>query len=389
MSTPIPNINGASKEVLIKELKDRNIDPSSTSHELRLQARAYNKGIKMPAISEVDSESSDSELDDTTIKKAHIIKQTKIIYRDSHSNNVDGWKLKYDGKSSVREFLLLIEEKCRTKNFNHDHLVRVFPDFLEGLALLWFRSIYTQDLKWDDLSKLLIRQFEANDLQTDLKIQLFNMTQPKGMSVLEFTLRMKSLNNMLEAKLPEIELLRLAKKALLPMYTNLLVSRDISTFEQLTTHAGNLESYASLSDDFGSFNVSQPKADLPVTKKSEKFDRTTRQTHNFNNNNFHRNQGYSQNQYRKPNNNNYSNNYTKVSLGNKDNNYKYNKPSSSTSNTYTKTAHENSRTFYNKPFCSYCKLSGHVIEDCRKKDSRSNNPKVGAINDKAHNKSKN
>lgn len=378
------NINNASKEELIKEITSRSLEPASTSHALRSQARAYNKALKMPTISETDMDSSDSDSENQTVHNPTIIKHTKIIYRESPTINVENWKIKFDGKSSVREFLSLIEEKCRTKNFSHDNLVRVFPDLLDGLALLWFRAIYHSELKWDELSKLLVSQFEAEDLQTDLKVKLFNMKQPKGMSVLEFSLRMKSLNNMLEAKLPEQELLRLAKKALLPMYTNLLVSRDILTFEQLTTYAGKLESFATPQEESATSPSFQKKADANYGNNMEvKFGHNNKASMD-NNTSTYRRTGFPQNNYRRSFNNNTNNAGHKYS--NTNDGFRYNKPSSSSFNNNNVNTQGASRTFVRNQVCLYCNKPGHVVADCRKKAAGANNSKVGGIN---NNKSEN
>lgn len=367
MSTPIPNINNASKEDLIRELSSRSLEPTTTSHALRSQARAYNKALKMPTISEKDMDSSDSDSESRTVNNPTIIKQTKIIYRESPSTNFDNWKLKFNGKSNVREFLLLLKEKCRTRNISQENLVRVFPELLDGLALIWFRSIYREDLEWEELSRLLIKQFEPNDLQTDLKIKLFNMRQPKDMSVLEFTLNMRALNNMLDAKLPENELLKLAKKALSPKYTNLLVSRDIDSFEQLTTHAGNLESLLTSDKEFASssagFDISDNKN---TTNKVERYVPSSKP--NFNNNDYRR-PSYNYRQPNKQNNSNINNNY-----------YSSQNQSSPNKSHPANNEQGRSRTFTRKVTCQFCNIPGHSIENCRKKAALPHKNHVGALN---------
>lgn len=366
MSTPIANINNASKEELITELTLRHIVPKSSFEELRKQARDFNKSHKETTSKDGGYEKLDTDSEGEMQGKHTIIKKTTIIYKEPTVTNVDNWKLRFDGKSNVREFLLLLNEKCRTRNISHENLLRVFPELLDGLALLWYRSIYREDLEWEELSHLLIKQFEPNDLQTDLKIKLFNMRQPKDMSVLEFTLNMKALNNMLDAKLPENELLKLAKKALSPKYTNLLVSRDMDSFEQLTTHAGNLESFLTSDKEFASSSAGFERSDTKNTyNKGERYVPSSKI--NFNNNDYRR-PSYNFKQPIKQNDSNINNNYSRQNQS---------CPSKSHP-TYNEQGR--SRTFTRKVTCQFCNIPGHSIENCRKKAALPHKSHVGAFN---------
>lgn len=365
MSTPIPNVNNASKEELIKELTLRSVDPATTFEALRKQARAFNITLKQSCAqsegdnSVCDSEddasgsNSDDELNNETKGKVTLIKKTKIIYKKSSAHGLGNWDYKYDGKTCVRDFLLLVDERCRSRGISHDELMKSFTEILDGIALLWYRSIYHSDLKWEDFSNLLIKQFEGEGKQLDLKAELFNLRQPKGMSVFEFSLRMKALNNKLDAKLPEPELLQLAMKALLPTYANLLAARDFVSFEDLTRAAARLESLSEVPT-----SSSSNFKDVEFPEKSTNYRKFSSSDNKYSFNLQHKNSYSHQKQQRPP------NTYNKVV-------YTRNQPSPPN----------------NRIICDFCNKSGHKVTECWKKASGTKNAKVGTVHSgtKPHN----
>lgn len=367
MSTPIPNVNNASKEELIKELTVRSVKPEHTFQALRAQARAFNKKLKHTsnADSEINDSDCDSEVETTGNNsdgvinsedkgKVTIIKETKIIYKESSSRGLGNWDYKFDGKTCVRDFLCLLDERCRSRGITHKEIVKSFSEILDGIALLWYRSVYTPDLKWEDLSNLLIKQFEGEGKQLELKTELFNLKQPKGMSVFEFTLRMKALNNKLDAKLPEAELLQLAMKALLPSYANLLAARDFISFEELSKAAAKLES---LTEASTSSSSNSKMVDLP--EKPNNFGKFSSFNYKSRFDNRHNSSSFHQKQQRLP---------------NSFNNVVYTRKPPPPPNI--------------RIICDYCKKNGHKVTECWKKASaKKNDDKVGTVHSgtKPHN----
>lgn len=380
MSGPIENINGKTKDDLSMELTSRNLLPANTLEEMRVQARNHNKTIKVAQI--VEQVENDTNTDEDSDSSAKVIKYTKIIYNESQAPTatINNWHIKFDGSTCVREFIQQIDEKCRTRNVKHRDIVRCFPDILEGLALLWFRSIYTPDLTWDSLKSLLIRQFEGSDRQIDLKIELFNMKQSTGMSAFEFTLRMKAQNNKLDSKLPENELLQLSMRALLPMYTNLLASRDINTFEELTNATQKLESFSppntekqpSPSTSFATKVYTKDNSDNAKPNRqhyNKYFNNTNNQSPPlYNNKYYNRTTNYQPRPGHSFNNQNHNTNPAKQYQRGFSNNNKEKEINSSPKNPSD-----------NRIICNYCKKLGHRMSDCRKKASDSFTSKVGSL----------
>lgn len=393
MSTTIDNINSRSKDELSADLLSRNITPDGTLEEMRIQARRHNKNIKISEAIEHHERSVNPDNDSEF--GSNYIKYTKVIYNESNSSSssststINNWNIKFDGNSCVRDFILEIEEKCRIRNVRHDDLVRCFPDILDGLALLWFRSIYTPDLTWNELSILLIKQFETNNRQIELKSQLFSMKQPAGMSVFEFTLRMQKHNNMLDSKLPLSELLQLCMRALLPIYINLLASRDFNSFSELTEATNKLESYSTsklLENNSSSFSNDNPLKD----DKKNYF--TNSRGSNNNNFNSNRNSSYRDTynnrstdyNYKQNNNIVYNNNkqYSGNSANNNNTRFFYNNQSKkNTSNDYREKemCHPEPNSTKNNIYCSFCKLKGHLLSDCRKRRQNNPNPRVASV----------
>lgn len=380
MSSVIEDINGKSKEALSSELTSRNITPALTLEEMRSQARIFNKEFKLKKVlQKIDEETqSDSESDSGSKK----IKYTKVIYNEAKSftSSLSNWDIMYDGHTCVREFIAQVEEKCRTRNLKYSDLVRCFPDILCGVALLWFRNIYHSDLTWNELSNLLIKQFENNNRQIELKKNLFNMTQKDGVSVFEFSLKMQQINNMLESKLSDTELLQLCMKALLPSYNNLLACRDFNTFTELTEATNKLESL-NISNSTGSrSNFNKPRINSNYHNYSNNF-RYDNNKHSFQHNSYRNNNNNSKNNYNKY--------YNETTTGNQFNNNNtrlfYNqrsKPNVANDYKNKETSHNYQGSNNNNIYCSFCNIRGHLLSDCRKKASCNPNPRVGSLKHK-------
>lgn len=204
------------------------------------------------------------------------------------------------------------------------------------------------------------------------------MKQSTGMSAFEFILRMKAHNNMLDSKLSDSELLQLAMRALLPMYTTLLASREINTFQELNDATKKFESFAT-SDTVKQPTPSSSYASKVFSNNDSEFN--SKHYNKYSNNNKVERyvpaskSNFNNSTYRRPQNNyvpSYGQQY------NKSNYVATNQPA-----THKSPPGHNVQGFpkstQNKIICQFCKIPGHTAENCRKKAAIASKTRIGTI----------
>lgn len=213
----ISDINGATKEEMIKLLTDRDIVPEATLSSMREQARTFNKILKEGGSSNIntgDDNTVGSEKTTTIINNYY----QSAIPSTSSSSSVHSWGLKFSGSSDVRDFILRIEELSRCRKVELSSVVTSFSDLLEGRALSWFRTIFDDSLSWSTLKKLLISRFDVCTNQTEALKALFAMKQKFNQPIVEYVEDVQLANLRLDVPLSEEQLVDLVCDSLQPKY---------------------------------------------------------------------------------------------------------------------------------------------------------------------------
>lgn len=165
-------------------------------------------------------------------------------YEDSSHYNmryvdIGRWNLKYDGLSSVNNFLDRVEELRQSRGVSKPRLLRSAAELFSRDALLWYRT--NTFSSWDDLVNQLRDAFQPLDYENGIWEEIRRRTQGAHERVLIFISSMEQLFSRLSQKPPEEERVKLIKRNLLPYIQTSLSLRTIYTIRELIQVSRNVE----------------------------------------------------------------------------------------------------------------------------------------------------
>ncbi|KAJ8973471.1 hypothetical protein NQ317_013465 [Molorchus minor] len=132
--------------------------------------------------------------------------------------DVSRWDVKYDGRSSVNNFLQRVEELRLSR----------------GVSKQYFSS-------WDDLLSQLREAFQPYDYENGIWDELRRRTQGAQERVVVFVTAMEQLFNRLSVKPPEEERLRLIRRNLLPYIQKHLILHEVNLIRDLVKVCRSIE----------------------------------------------------------------------------------------------------------------------------------------------------
>lgn len=145
--------------------------------------------------------------------------------------DVNRWNVKYDGLSSVNNFLDRIEELRISRGVTKDYLLRSAAELFTRDALLWYRT--NQFRSWDDLVLQLRETFQPYDYENGIWDELRRRTQGAQERVVIFVAAMEQLFNRLSVKPSEEDRLKLIRRNLLPYLQKQLALHQLQSIRDL------------------------------------------------------------------------------------------------------------------------------------------------------------
>lgn len=146
--------------------------------------------------------------------------------------DVSRWNIKFNGQSSVNDFLERIEEIRLSRGVSKDHLLRSCPELLTGDALLWYRTCKFVD--WDDLVRQLRESFQPYDYEYALWDEIRRRTQGAQERVLTYLVAMENLFRKLPEMPSDTTKLNIICRNLLPYIQSRLATHQVFTIQELT-----------------------------------------------------------------------------------------------------------------------------------------------------------
>lgn len=263
----IPNIRNTKKEALLSALRDRRISPRNKSGKSLVNYALYfNKrytrklnlqpGTPTRVSPPIPSSTPDVEiiLPDPPVKKVF---------------DLTPWKVKYNGKTPVRDFIDRIEELAQIRDVPMDILHRNFVDLIAPEMFSWHKTKKDKTNSWPQLKAELLADFEIKEAQHRIKSTLFSIKQSLNETATEFVQRAEAINIKLSTPVSEIELIPILTDGLLQKYENIAISQRILSIAHLKEQCLLLETYRERRQD-GRDNRNPPKqAGLLQTIKPE------------------------------------------------------------------------------------------------------------------------
>lgn len=141
------------------------------------------------------------------------------------------WNVKFNGKTSVNEFLQRVEELRASRGVPREMLLRWAPEFFAQEALLWYRTRTFNS--WDDLVDQLKESFRPFDYEYSLWDEIRKRTQGAHEKVLTYIVAMENLFGKLDKIPQEEEKVNLIRRNLLPYLQTGLALHKITRLEDL------------------------------------------------------------------------------------------------------------------------------------------------------------
>lgn len=154
--------------------------------------------------------------------------------------DVTKWKLKFDGESSVTNFLERLEELRISRGVTKEQLLRAAPELFTKEALYWFQT--QQFSSWDHLECRLKEDFQPYDYELDLLEEIKKRTQGAKERVVTYVAAMKNLFRKLGPSMPNEESrVKMIRRNLLPNIQTPLALQDTPTISELIRLSRTIE----------------------------------------------------------------------------------------------------------------------------------------------------
>lgn len=161
------------------------------------------------------------------------------VGNSSISHDIHRWNLKFNGQSSVNDFLERVEELRRSRGVSKEQLLRSAPELFTREALLWYRTGNFQT--WDDLVRQLKDAFQPSDYEYALWDEIRHRTQGSQERVLNFVVAIENLFKRLPSIPDETARLHIIRRNLLPYVQSHLATQQISSIQELIQLSRSIE----------------------------------------------------------------------------------------------------------------------------------------------------
>lgn len=163
----------------------------------------------------------------------------KVATDDNRSFDISRWNIKYNGLTSVNNFLERIEEIRRSRGVSKQQLLRAAPELFDKDALLWFRTCSFET--WDELVFKLKEAFQPYDYDYSLWDEIRRRTQGSQERVLSFVVAMENLFRKLSDPPSEQTKLQLIRRNLLPYIQSRLAICPVNSIAELLRLSRGIE----------------------------------------------------------------------------------------------------------------------------------------------------
>lgn len=244
-------------------LQDEDIDSNGINRALNLAYHLFHRlsrilptSSEMEALLESTKEEVVSLINNLTLKLPNFCEDlpnlpstsTGIIPQQLQINVTcdkgisDLIKLKYDGKSCVRNFIQRITEIQASRNVSDTQMFSLASEIFLGNALNWFRSVKDTFTEWKVLLSSLKETFDEPGCDFRLIQQIYSHKQKEDESFTDFMSTMASFFSKLSKPMSEENKLDILLNNIKPCYTPTLATfTKIESLETLRTICKNFD----------------------------------------------------------------------------------------------------------------------------------------------------
>lgn len=143
------------------------------------------------------------------------------------------WNIRFDGESSVTNFLERVEELRTSRGITKQQLLGSAVELFTGSGLIWYRSVKDSVTSWDDLTLKLKQSFQPYDYETSLWNEIRRRTQGTDEKIVVYVAVMENLFRRLPTQPSEQHKVGIIRRNLLPHLQTQLSVQEITTVSQL------------------------------------------------------------------------------------------------------------------------------------------------------------
>lgn len=228
-------------------------------------------------------------------------------------------KLKFNGKTCVRAFILRVNDFIKARSIPSNKILSFATEIFTDDALHWFRSIQDDVTTWEAVCDRLRDDFSQFDYDYRFLAEIRARTQGERENITIYLSIMSSMFSQLDRKLSNEDKLEILLHNIRPCYANVLTSNpDIKDIDTLRNICKNYEKVHAQLSQFRE----PPKVSSETLAPEFAYSHASTSTiHNkqFSQNNYNTNQSYLQQRYTKSNPNfykpNYNSHYSKLKEG--------------------------------------------------------------------------
>ncbi|XP_063827955.1 uncharacterized protein LOC135077361 [Ostrinia nubilalis] len=163
---------------------------------------------------------------------------------------VHSLNLRFNGKDSVQDFIVRIEELCLSRNISREKLFNSAVELFTDDALFWYRGTRDQLNSWEDLKASLLEEYLPYDYDHRLLQEIRSRTQGPDESICSYLSLMQNYFSRLRKPLDDEEKLSLVKFNIRPSYSIPLVNVEIKSWADLKRHCRQLEAARQRAESF-------------------------------------------------------------------------------------------------------------------------------------------
>lgn len=154
------------------------------------------------------------------------------------------WGIQFHGETkdlSLGAFLERVNELKEARHITEDQMWLEASDLFTGPASVWFRSVKRRLTTWKELIAELEREFQPLNYDDQLKAEILCRTQGADERLGIYFASLDNLFHRLNKPIPEQEQLDIARRNLLPYFTDRLLFQEIPDMSTLRTLCRKIE----------------------------------------------------------------------------------------------------------------------------------------------------
>lgn len=187
--------------------------------------------------------------------QCQISEAPSVVSCQAHASQVLKWNLLFDGRTSVHDFILRLEELKYSSGVSDVELLRNAVHLFSGEALLWFRTNKHHLASFEDLVSSLRTEFQPVEYERCLLNQIRARLQGSDENIKSYINIMEGLFMRLSTPVSQVEQLDIIMTNMSPFFISKLALLEVNSIKQLKEICARLQISRFKCDNRGFLNT--------------------------------------------------------------------------------------------------------------------------------------